>query len=469
MRVIIIGGGIGGLCLAQGLVKAGVEVAVYEQDKGRAERVDRYRLHLNPAGSRALHACLPVAAWERFLAGVGETEGGFAFLTERLRTLVIVENSIMYPESADPAEQAHPVDRMFLRDVLLTGLDDVVQFGKKFDHYTLLPDGTVSAHFADGSEAVGDVLIGADGVGSAVRRQYLPGSEPVPTGGLGVGWTVFLNGNRDGSVDDSDGSSDGSDASHGDSRGPRIPQRIRSGMNMIMAPAPFFLFTSVFRRPGRAGESDGDYLLCALVADRKACPPGIESLGGTELRAAVAAMMADWHPDLIRLAAEADPGKFGVFPFAAAPTPDAWPSSAVTVLGDAIHCMPPAGGIGANMALRDANLLTRNLAAAARGEMPLLGAIGDYEREMRDYAFGSVQSALRTERIGRNSSPVAQTGIRTFFRLANAVPAIKRAGFGDSWAKDARPRPWEIDSARGIVSPRSAAGTPESATGTGRP
>ena len=153
--------------------------------------------------------------------------------------------------------------------------------------------------------------------------------------------------------------------------------------------------------------------------------------------------MAGWHPDLIRLAAEADPGTFGAFPFAAAPPPSPWASSAVTVLGDAIHSMPPVGGMGANLALRDASLLSRNLAAAARGDVPLWQAIGDYETDMRDYAFSAVRTALTNERLGRNASPVAQSAMRAWFRLCGAVPALKRAGFGNSWAKDARPRPWE--------------------------
>lgn len=55
--------------------------------------------------------------------------------------------------------------------------------------------------------------------------------------------------------------------------------------------------------------------------------------------------MAGWHPDLVRLAAEAEPATFGVFPFAAASPTGEWPSSSVTVLGDAIHRMPPTGGI----------------------------------------------------------------------------------------------------------------------------
>jgi 2-polyprenyl-6-methoxyphenol hydroxylase-like FAD-dependent oxidoreductase len=426
VRVIIAGGGIGGLCLAQGLTKAGIEVAVYERDRSRAERLDRYRLHISPAGSRALHACLPADAWKTFLAGAGEAEGGFGFLTERLKTLVVVDDAVMYPESADPAERGRPADRMFLREVLLSGLDGKVRSGRKLDSYALLPGGAVTARFTDGTTATGDVLVGADGAGSAVRRQYLPAAEPAPTGGLGVGWTVSVDG----------------------ATGPRIPQRLRTGMNMIMAAVPFFLFTSVFRRPGRAGDaarpSQEDYLLCALVARRDACPPGIESFDGPALRAAAAKMMAGWHPDLVRLAAEAEPRSFGAFPFLAAPPASRWASSTVTLLGDAIHCMPPAGGNGANMALRDASLLSRSLAAAARGDMPLLQAIGDYETEMRDYGFSAVRTALANERLGLSASHVAQAGMRAWFRLCRAVPAVKRAGFSNSWAKDAEPRPWEL-------------------------
>jgi 2-polyprenyl-6-methoxyphenol hydroxylase-like FAD-dependent oxidoreductase len=61
LHVLIIGGGIGGLTLAQGLKKSGVNVAVYERDRTMTDRVQGYRVHINPAGSLALHECLPAA------------------------------------------------------------------------------------------------------------------------------------------------------------------------------------------------------------------------------------------------------------------------------------------------------------------------------------------------------------------------------------------------------------------------
>ena len=70
VRVLVIGGGIGGLCLAHGLRAAGVEVRVYERGHTRDDWLQGYRIHLNPAGSTALHACLPAAQWAAFEAGV---------------------------------------------------------------------------------------------------------------------------------------------------------------------------------------------------------------------------------------------------------------------------------------------------------------------------------------------------------------------------------------------------------------
>src|SRR5713226_745417 len=58
-HVLIIGGGVGGLCLAQGLKKSGVSATVFERDPSAQFRRQGYRIHINSDGSHALHECLP--------------------------------------------------------------------------------------------------------------------------------------------------------------------------------------------------------------------------------------------------------------------------------------------------------------------------------------------------------------------------------------------------------------------------
>ena len=46
LHVLVIGGGLGGLCLAQGLKKSGISVAVYERDRTAQFRSQGYRISL---------------------------------------------------------------------------------------------------------------------------------------------------------------------------------------------------------------------------------------------------------------------------------------------------------------------------------------------------------------------------------------------------------------------------------------
>ena len=59
LRVLIAGGGVGGLCLAQGLKAAGIEVTVLERDASVLARDQGYRLDLSPEGEQALRFCVP--------------------------------------------------------------------------------------------------------------------------------------------------------------------------------------------------------------------------------------------------------------------------------------------------------------------------------------------------------------------------------------------------------------------------
>ncbi|HEY7430427.1 MAG TPA: NAD(P)/FAD-dependent oxidoreductase [Streptosporangiaceae bacterium] len=412
-HILIIGGGIGGLCLAHGLRRAGLSVAVYERTGTRTDWLQGYRIHINPRGAGALHACLPPAQWDAFTATAGKPSAGFSFLTEQLRDLLFLPNELIAGPQTSPAGSHHSVSRITLRQVLLTGLDDVVHLGKEFTRYERTPDGRVTAFFADGTSATGDVLVGADGANSRVRQQYLPAARRAGTGIVAIAGKLPLT----------------------DATRAWLPERLAGSVNNIMPPRDSSMFTAVWegdrRRlavsdpgapPGLLFDNTQDYVLWAYATKRSAYPA--EPTGdGAALRDMVRSMISGWHPALLRLVGESDPGTISpVVIRAMAPVPP-WPASPVTLLGDAIHNMTPMAGIGANTALRDARLLRDKLAAASPAT--LVAAIGEYEDAMRGYGFDAVKLSVRNARQAA-SGPFGRAAFRVVLRATNAVPPLKR-------------------------------------------
>ena len=121
-HVVIIGGGIGGLCLAPGLKQAGVNATVYERDRAITDRLQGYRVHISPKGSRALHDCLPPALFDTFTATCGRPPRAFRMLTERMQTLTSVGG--FHEPDGDAVEQHRSVSRITLRGIALAGMAD---------------------------------------------------------------------------------------------------------------------------------------------------------------------------------------------------------------------------------------------------------------------------------------------------------------------------------------------------------
>ena len=97
----------------------------------------------------------------------------------------------------------------------------------------------------------------------------------------------------------------------------------------------------------------------------------------------------------------------------------------VTLLGDAIHNMTPMAGIGANTALRDAELL-RSTDRGRTGERELLRALHEYEDQMRKYGFAAVKSSLNNARQAGSANRLARGAFRTVLRVIAAVPPLRR-------------------------------------------
>jgi 2-polyprenyl-6-methoxyphenol hydroxylase-like FAD-dependent oxidoreductase len=140
-------------------------------------------------GSQALDECLPPELWEILVATAGDPGPGMGVFDERLRQLMHEFGN----EGTDPANGTHAVSRVTLRRLLLAGLDDVVSFDKEFVRYERSADGKAIAFFTDGTSAAADVLVGADGARSRVRRQYLPHARTIDLPGIGVAGKLPLN------------------------------------------------------------------------------------------------------------------------------------------------------------------------------------------------------------------------------------------------------------------------------------
>src|SRR5215510_6227875 len=107
-RVLVIGAGTGGLALAHGLVRAGIDVRVFERDRLRTDGLHGYRVGIDPDGSRALHALLPPELYDTFVATCARDPRWFTMLTEDLDEVL----ALPLPEVNDPIESEKSVSRM---------------------------------------------------------------------------------------------------------------------------------------------------------------------------------------------------------------------------------------------------------------------------------------------------------------------------------------------------------------------
>ena len=127
-------GGLGGLCLAHGLLKAGVDVTVYERDAALAVRRQGYRLHVDARAGRALEQCLPAESFAVFQATCGDASRRLTVMSERLH--IMTEQRLSEQAgagaAADPyaaATLSTSVNRQTLREILAAGLDARLVFG----------------------------------------------------------------------------------------------------------------------------------------------------------------------------------------------------------------------------------------------------------------------------------------------------------------------------------------------------
>lgn len=401
MRVLIIGAGTGGLCLAHGLKKAGVDVAVFERDRTPRSMLIGFRVGISPDGSKALHSCLPPEVFDEFVRTTARPPVRINMRTEKYKELLVGD----LPEPLDASRSEQSVSRIAMRTALLTGLDDVVHFHKTFTHYVRNENGTVTAFFADGTSETGDVLVGADGAQSKVRKQYLPHAKVLDSGITSIAGKLPLN----------------------DETVKLLPPLADGAVTLLFGPRGEFVIVHVMRFDN--SDVEDDYIMWGYTASHDKFPD-MKGMSQPELKQVVLNMTPDVHPNLRKMFALAIPETVFQIKIRTSERLKPWAPSNITLIGDSVHLMTPGRGIGANTALRDAELLSRKLIAAHHGK-DVVEAISEYEEEMRVYGFDAVEASL--ELMDGNSlvhkpviGRVASAFTRTFLRFTNSVPVLKR-------------------------------------------
>jgi len=230
------------------------------------------------------------------------------------------------------------------------------------------------------------VLVAADGVNSRVRRQYLSDARVVDTGARCVYGKTLLT----------------------DETLALVPPTLFDGFTAVIGGGTVGMASALVRFrerpehaaarlvPGLPVTAVADYLMWAVTAPPERFGLPDERLLAQDpvaLHRLARDAIAGWHPDLRALVDHAEVAETFVVRINTSQPVPAWPAGRITLMGDAIHAMSPAGGSGANTALTDASVLRRELAAAARGDKAVPDAVAAYEQRMREYGFAAVAAA----------------------------------------------------------------------------
>jgi 2-polyprenyl-6-methoxyphenol hydroxylase-like FAD-dependent oxidoreductase len=353
MKALIIGGGVAGPVTAMALQRAGIDAVVYEAYPPPDTEVGSY-LGLASNGLDALRA---IEADKPVLAA-GFPSPTNVLWSGRGRRLGAVSNGGRLADGTT----SHTIKRARLYQVLhdeAAGRGIEIQYGKRLVAADVAADGRVSAEFQDGSRATGDLLVGADGVHSTVRRLI----DPDAPGGRYVGLVNF-----------------GGYTPAGQGPAPTGPPGV---WNMIFGRRAFF---------GSIVDDDGGTVWFANVPRPPVTPAERAATTPEQWRRQLLELFAGDHGPAVELIAA------GRLELTAdnthdLPTVPTWHRGPMVIIGDAAHAPSPTSGQGASMAAEDAVVL----AMCLRDLPDIPGALAAYE-------------GLRRRRVERIVAQGARTG-----------------------------------------------------------
>ncbi len=373
MKAIITGGGIGGLNAALCFQKFGWDVELYEQAAELGEI--GAGIQISPNGMKVFRA---LEIDQQIEASASRPRATQFRMGESGRP--IFTNPITHYEDIFGAPYLH-VHRADLINLLRVALEErksaTVRPGAAVTGYGQ-DDDKAWAQFADGSQAIGDIIVGADGIHSVIRTQMLGADEARFTGNTAWRATVPVE---------------------------------RLGRN---APLPV---SSAWFGEGKHAVT---YLLrggalANFVGVVERDDWQSESWTEKGSRAEALADFAGWHPTITTLLEQAD-AHYRWALFDRDPL-EQWVDGRVALLGDACHPMLPFMAQGAVQAIEDGYVLAQHLS----GDEDHRAALGAYFKARHDRT-ARVQAAARAN-MGLFHQRTSAGKIRTYgpIWLANKI------------------------------------------------
>lgn len=263
--------------------------------------------------------------------------------------------------------------RTALQQTLLAALDAPVETGRAVVGYHAIPTG-VRVRLADGEELDAELLVGADGLHSAVRRS-MHGDEPVRYSGQ-TSWRGLVS---------------GVELAHRD----RVTESWGAGQRFGIVPV---------------GPQETYWF---AVADApQALRDGPDPV--SELRE----RFSGWHPPIDKLLAATPPGAVIRTDIVDRPPISRWVDQYAVLLGDAAHPMTPNLGMGACQAIEDAVILTDALAR----EADIHAALARYETRRIPRANSFVVRSFRFGRVAHVRTPALRWLRNRALTALRAVP-----------------------------------------------